>query len=178
MERRKNKNEFTLKEAISNFADLPRVAASIHVVKPLVHAPKKKWGIDKRAKPKYARFRAVVYYTRAKYPSKYPSWDFTKTYTNGKMFIAYSEEEGYNKLIKLCKKMDPNCYNRIDIYVNMSADLRVETRNYNDLVCKIKKGNIVELLMLLRYREDGKLNAKQTMIDTAMAAGDNLILNS
>lgn len=176
--RRKNKNEFTLKEAIRDFADLPKVNASIHVVKPLVHAPKKKWGTSKYAKPKYARFRAVVYYTNAQSASKYPSWDFTKVYNQGKEFRVYSEMEGYNKLIRMCKKMDPYCYNRIDIYVNMSADLRTETRNYNDLVCKIKKGNIVELLMLLRYRTDGKLDAKRTMRDTAFAAGENLILKS
>ena len=173
------KNEFTIKDAYREFSkhiDTSTPNASISVTQPLQHDPRPKWGSTKYAKPKYARFRAVIYYKNAQYPSKYPSWDYHKEFKDGKMFRIHSEQNGYEKLMKLCKNIGRDKYNRIDIYVNITGDLRVETHNYNDIVCKIKDGAIVELCMLLRFREDGKLDAKATMRATAMAIGENLLL--
>lgn len=172
-------NTVTMKQAIGGFkreiaSNVAR--ATVTAVQPLQHVPKPKWGTSKFSKPKFSRFRAVVYYKNAQYPAKYPSWDYTKQFKDGVEFKIYSEEEGYNKLITMCKKIAPDAYNRIDIYVNMTADLRVETHNYNEIVCKIKAGKIVELCMLLRYRPDGKLDALKTRRDTALAVADNLIL--
>lgn len=102
----------------------------------------KRWCINKKV-PEFARFKAHLRYYNNKF-SEYPSLDYFYVYNNKHKIKVLDEERGLQQLLDLkhlCNKEERD-WRFINIFLNLTNDLRTNQKNYNELVCTMTPNSI------------------------------------